>query len=288
MAIFQFWSKSVDLNRLKIYVLSAEVPFTNKDKKIFQQLNNDQAWELVKSTLAGIDRIKGRDLIRLLFSDKDSFLKEKIKDREERVYVIECLGYLPSRSTVEILIQLLKHKEGEVQMYAAGALKNHTPRLVVPYLIRGLLDQTILPARLCEVFVAMGYLGEEKLLEIYPQVEVKIQGQIIEILTSTRNPKCKNLVVQALQSEDNGLKYKAIEAIAAMGFKELWEEVARSLSERDWRIKNKALQVLAKLEIVDARNYIKPLLDDDDELIREYAQDCLCQLEKLGVSKVGR
>lgn len=282
MSFISIWSKTTDLNKIEKNILQEDFSWSKSFKKSLEKLDTYEAWELIKRTLPGLDKTKARDLVRILFSDKLAFLSDKTKVREERLLAIECLSYLPSRNTVELLVELLKHKEAEVQMYAAGALKNHTPRLVVPCLIQALLEKTIIPARLCEILISMGYLAEEKLVEIYPQtVDIEVQAQIIEILASSRNPKVTMLIRKALKGEQKELKYKAIEAVAEMELRDLWEEVALSLTSNDWRIKNKALQVLSQFKIKEAVKYIEPLLADDDCFIKEYARDCLHELKEI-------
>lgn len=243
--------------------------------KTLKGLDFPCGWELVNKTLDSLDRTKARDLTRILLADKLCQLKELLERREEREQVIECLGYLPSRETVEILLKLLNHKDDNIQLIAAGALKNHTPRLVVPALMEALLEGRASPARAGEVLLAMGYLGQEALLEAYHGASFQLKAQILELLTMGENPKCRPLVEDALKAEHSLLKRRGLEAAAFFSFVELWPEIVMGLAEKEWIIRAKTLEVLAKLEVKEALEFVEPFMNDENTWVANGARKCL-------------
>ncbi len=260
----------------------------NKDwlqeiKKLLPELDFSKRWELIGIILPELGKTAARDMVRLLFGESTALVAEKTEDYRQRMLAIECLGYLPSRETVEKLMELLSNKDDEVQISAAGALKNHTPRLVVPSLTKALFEDTVIPARAGEVLLAMGYLAEEALLERYPEAAPGKKAQILEILTLAQNPKCREFVLEGLKSEYPTLRNKALEAVAAFSFEDCWPQVVDSLLDPAWAVRVKTLQILEKLGLPETREYIELLLDDDDAWVRQCARDCLQAVSRITV-----
>lgn len=255
-----------------------------------RHLTIEECWLLLKTALPHLERNKARDLVRVVQSGQADFfgyLQGKTADREERQLAIECLSFLPSRETVEVLVGLLGHKDDLVQISAAGALKNHTPRLVVPYLIEALMGQTILPARAGEVLLAMGYLAQDAMLDAYPAASPDTKTWFLELMVLGEYPKCLPLVKEALQSPHGRLKSKALDAVAAFSFIELWPQVLDCLLDSQWSIRAKTLEVLAKLGIGESREYMDLLLDDEDEWVRQCADRCIAALDEKRMAEKG-
>jgi HEAT repeat protein len=282
--LFRLRRKKPDFNKLKIELLKSAGAAAPDNKKL-SELSPEQRWELVKALLPEREKNKTRDLVRLLLAKDILFLKKKIRDSKEkkdRYDAIECLGYLPSRETVEILVGLLKNTDDEVQLCAAGALKKQPPRLVVPYLIKAMLHAAVLPARAGEVLLAMGSLAQETILEVYPLALPAVKAHFLELLVQAENPKCKPVVIQALKSGNPQITSRALDAVALFQFDDLWPEVAGCLPGMPWAVKAKGLDVLGELGVKEARDYIAPFLEDEDEWVRQRAQICLQKLENTG------
>jgi len=202
-----------------------------------------------------------------------------VDQRQERELAIECLSYLPSREVIEFLAILLNHKDDNVQLMACGALQNHTPRLVVPLLVDGLVTENVAAARAGQVLLAMGFFAQEILLEAYPKAEPRVQARFLELMILGDNPKCRLLVEEALKSPHHFLKRTSLEAVEFFSLAELWTEVVMCLAEEDWVIKAKALEVLAKLKVAEAIEYVEILLRDPDPWVSQCAAECIKALE---------
>jgi HEAT repeat protein len=230
-------------------------------------------------------RNKARDLVRLLFGKNIEFVKDRLKNDENSYFAIECLGYFPSSETVKILAELLKHKDSNIQLCAAGALKNQAPRHVVPVLVKAMLYEDILPARAGDVLLTMGPLALEFILEVYPLAIPKVKIHLLELLVQGNNPKCKNITYQALRSSNIELISRALDAVVTFQFVDLWPEVVSCLTQMShWNIKAKALYALEILAVEETREDIKLLLADEDPWICECATKCLKILDEKGAS----
>jgi HEAT repeat protein len=263
--------RAPELAVLEQEILESTEDFSKGLKKKLNLLDFDCSWQLTKKLLPQVEKIKARSLVRLLFADKTSELAKQLENREKINHVIACLEYLPSRETVEVLGSLLAHRDETIQLFAAGALKNHTPRLVVPYLIEKLLNCEVPPARAGEVLLAMGHLAQDALLEVYEQAKPQVQAQILELLTLSHNPKCQSFLRPALQSEDPFVKKAALQAVSTLAIGDLWSEVAVCLDDSAWQIRVKALEVLTKLRAAEALETVRPLLEDEDPWVRKTA-----------------
>ncbi len=263
--------KIPELSVLEQELLTGSVKLPQSLKRKLKLLDFEQGWDLTKRTIPQLDKIKTRSLVRLLFADETAEILVRLKNRQDVKHAILCLQYLPSREAVGALVNLLSHQDKTMQLLAAGALKNHTPRLVVPCLIDNLLKSEVPPARAGEVLLAMGYLAQDALLEAYGWAEPQIKAQILELLTLSRNPKCEPFLGSALQSGEPFLRKAALQAVSVFLFRDLWSEVALCLADPCWPIKVKSLEVLTKFRAVEALEMVRPLLADEDPWVRKAA-----------------
>lgn len=274
MAWLRFNDRSLGIEELRRLILQSP-EISEEIRKDLRGLGPDERWCLLRMTFPELTRTKFRDLVRVLFNNSLPFLRELLADREERELAIECLGCLASRDSVELLVSLLSHKDDEVQLNAAGALKNHTPRLVVPALIEALLSGTASPARVGEVLAEMGFLAMESLVEAYPKANPLTRSQILDILILARYPKIKELVREALESEEKPLRLKGLEAMTVFLYDDLWEEAVFCLTDRDWSVRAKTLQVLEKLKVKGIEDLIQPFTRDEDPWVCQCAKHYL-------------
>lgn len=246
--------------------------------KHLDSMENEERYEVCRRVLSLLVKTEARNLVRLLFAGREQYLYDKLAEKNNLPLTIECLGFLPSRETVERLADFLSYPDETVQLIAAGALKLHTPRLVVPCLIEALLAEKATPARIGDVLLSMGYLAEEALLEAYPHAHPLLQAQILEILILSENPKCHPFAAQGLRSDCRKLQVTALEAAAAFNLREYWTDVLECLASSDWTVRVKALEVLEKLEVKEAAGYVELFLEDENGLVRECAAQCLHRL----------
>lgn len=277
MAWLKFNSKALSIEELQRSILEG-TEITDDIRRALASLDPETGWALLKITFPRLSRNMSRDLTRILFNSRLPFLQELLCDRRERDLVIECLGYLASRESVEILVALLSHKDDAVQLNAAGALKNHTPRLVVPSLVEALLSGTGPPARVGEVLLEMGFLAMEKLVEVYPKAEPLVQSQILEVLTLARYPKIKALVASALRSENKALKLQGLKALNVFAYDDLWEDAVFCLVDTEWVVRAKTLQVLEQLGVQGIEDLIEPFTRDKDPWVCQCAEKYLASL----------
>jgi len=278
-----FWQrvKIPELPILEKEIMESPVDFSKHLCTKLKLLDFGCSWELSKRIMPQVDKAKARSLIRVLFADKNKMVAEQLENKEEINHAISCLEYLPSRDTVEALVKLLAQLDDTVQLIAASALKNHTPRLVVPCLIEKLLTGEVQPARAGEVLLGMGYLAQDSLLEAYEKAKPQVKAQILELLTLSHYPKCQPLLMAALQDEEAALKKVALQAVSEFMCRDLWPEVALCLNNPAWPLRVKALEVLTKLRVTEALENVQACLEDEDPWVRKEAAACLEVLEKV-------
>lgn len=269
-----FSEKMPSTHELQRVILDKETEI-NQYKEVLSGLDFEDGWEILRTTLAKLDRLRARDLVRLLLSDKRELLLERLSDRNEKGTVLECLSYLPGKESVKILTGHLSNADDKIQLVAAGALKNHTPRLVVPVLIEGLLAGNVLPARAGEVLLSMDYLGQEGLLEAYDTATPEVKSQILELLIQGENPKCQPFLPEALKDNHPVLREKALEGVMFFQCRDLWPEVVECLLDPAWAIRAKSIQVLESLGVPEAREYVELFKDDEDQWVQECARNAL-------------
>ncbi|PKM88056.1 MAG: hypothetical protein CVU87_08310 [Firmicutes bacterium HGW-Firmicutes-12] len=277
-------SKTPEANRLK-ELINGEEQSPQKTKKHLLSYSLEKRWEFAQDIVPELKRNKARDLVRLLFGKNQNFVRDKLKEDKSIYFAIECLGYFPSSDTVKVLAGLLQHKDSNIQLSAAGALKNQAPRHVVPVLVKAMLYEDILPARAGEVLLTMGPLALELILEVYPLAIPRVKIHFLELLVQGNNPKCKKITGEALLSSNIELISRALDAVATFHFVDLWPEVISCLMQMThWNIKAKVLYVLEILAVEETRKAIQLQLADEDPWICECATKCLKVLDEKGAN----
>lgn len=271
MAWFFGKKKTPDLAALEEELLQNKVRLSTGLKRKLKLLDFEQSWVLVGNLLPQVDKAQMRSIVRFLFTDELWELEAKLVVRKDLEQAIFCLHYLPHKEVVSLLVDLLAHLEKRIQLLAAGALQNHTPRLVVPEIIERLLKSEIPAARAGEVLLTMGYLGQDALLEAYGWAEPQVKAQILELLTLGQNPKCEPFLAEALQSEEPLLRKAALEAVSVFLFRDLWPQVAACLVDCSWPLQVKSIKLLTKLGIREAGEMVRPFLQNEDPWVRKVA-----------------
>lgn len=272
MAWFSFRPKTPQLHIVENEIKQCPVNLSPELKEMLQQLNFEERWALTKRLLPILDKTKARNLVRFCFAESPGQVFSLLEKHEEMAAVIECLSYFPSRETVEMLVNLLNHINEQIQILAAGALMNHTPRLVVPIVMEKFLKAEVPAPRAGEILLGMGYLAQDALLDAYQEAAEEVKAQILELLAASRNPKCRQFLPAALVSECPNLKKAALQAVAVFQYTDLWSEVAANLDDPAWQIRTKALEVLSRLEAGEALGKVIPLVHDEDPWVRKQAE----------------
>lgn len=280
MAWFSLGTKVPQLHIVENEIKESSSNFTPELKNRLQQFNFEERWALTKRLLPIIEKTKARSLVRAFFAENTEKIIGLLEKREDVGIVVECLGYFPSREIVDLLVKLLNDKNEEVQLIAAGALMNHTPRLVVPAVMERFLNAEVPASRAGEVLLGMDYLAQDALLEAYARAKEEIKAQILELLVTSRNPKCKQFLATALLSENINLKRAALQAVSTMQYSDLWEAVALNLSDPAWQIRTKAMEVLAKIDAGGALEMVVPFVNDEDPWVRKEAEIFVRKWEK--------
>jgi HEAT repeat protein len=272
VAWFSFGKKVPQLHLIEKEIKESPPALSPELKNKLQHFNFEERWALTKRLLPLIDdKTKSRNLVRCFFAEQTEKIVGLLEKREDMDIVVECLSYFPSREIVDILVGLLNDKHEEIQLIAAAALMNHTPRLVVPAVMEKFIKTEVPVSRAGEVLLGMDYLAQDALLDAYKQAKEDVQAQILELLAISRNPKCKHFLAPALLSENTNLKKAALQAVSTLRCRDLWEEVALNLSDPTWQIRTKAMDVLTKIDAGEALEMIVPFVNDEDPWVRKEA-----------------
>jgi HEAT repeat protein len=273
VAWFSFRTKVPQLHLIEKEIKESPATFSTELKNKLQLFNFEEKWALTKRLLRSFDdKTKSRNFVRCLFAEQTEKIIDLLGKREDMAVVVECLSYFPSREVVQILVGLLNDKHEEIQLIAAAALMNHTPRLVVPAVMEKFLKTEVPVSRAGEVLLGMDYLAQDALLDAYEQAKEDVQAQILELLAISRNPKCKHFLASALLSENTNLKKAALQAVSTLKCRDLWEEVALNLSDPTWQIRTKAMDVLTKIDAGEALEMVVPFVNDEDPWVRKEAK----------------
>jgi HEAT repeat protein len=279
MALFFGRKKTPELVVLAENIFKAPVKLPLGLKRKLNTLNFEECWALIKKVSLDLDHLKARSLVRFLFAEQAEQVRAQLENKAEIKTAIFCLQYLPAPETVQALVNLLNQHEKVIQLQAAEALKNQPPRLVVPVLIEKLLKNEIPPARAGEALMAMGHLAQDALLDAYQQASPEAKVQVLELLIISQNPKCERFLSEALASENINLKRAALKAISVFLFRDFWPKVVECLKDSPWPIKVKSLQVLTRFRVGEAKEVVRPLLEDEDPWVRQAAQKYFTILE---------
>ena len=211
-----------------------------------------EAYDALQKSTVGGNKVDARSVDPIIGALKD-------EDQGVRYRAAEALGQLKNATAVDALIEALNDENGDVRQKAAWAL--------------GQIDdaRTIDPLSYASVKDAEGYVREEA----YNALQKSTVGG------NKVDARSVDPIIGALKDEDQGVRYRAAEALGQIKNTTAVDALIEALNDEDGDVRQKAAWALGEIgdvQAVDPLNYAS--VKDAQGYVQDEAKKAL---EKLGV-----
>jgi len=245
----------------------------------------EENWGRIKTHRA---RLKDHDiqgLAEVLFLDREDWLAEKLRLRDDTALAIEllgCLGHAGSVKAAEILLEQLETREEVLQVATAEALKRCPPVIVLTSLTKMMSEQNQGAVKAGEILLSFGQEGIQELWRLWfgEHKPARLRYQILQLLTEAGDERAERLAFLAFLSEDDELAGIALKAAEELDARSLWGNVTECLKSSDWRIRGRAARVLGLWGEKKALAFLSAMGSDEDPWVEEEKQKALALLSE--------
>ena len=211
-----------------------------------------EAYDALQKSTVGGNKVDARSVDPIIGALKD-------EDQGVRYRAAEALGQIKNTTAVDALIEALNDEDGDVRQKAAWAL--------------GQIDdsRTIDPLSYASVKDAQGYVR----VEAYDALQKSTVGG------NKVDARSVDPIIGALKDEDQGVRYRAAEALGQIKNTTAVDALIEALNDEDGDVRQKAAWALGEIgdvQAVDPLNYAS--VKDAQGYVQDEAKKAL---EKLGV-----
>ena len=241
-------------------------------------------WTRIKTHRARLSDRDIRGLAGVLFYDREDWLEEKLRAREDESLVLEFLGYLGQSGSLEAVRILLQqwetHEEG-LLLAAAEALQKCPPILTLDPLIQIMRQQNPNAIKAGEVLLRYGRDGADALWHLWYEESssVGLKSQILQLLAESMDRRAEPLAYLAFLSEDDELIRVGLKAAEKLDARILWGNVAYCLKNQDWKLRGRAARLLGRWGDRRALDSLREMDVDPDPWVEEERRKAIALLE---------
>ncbi len=227
--------------------------------RIFRYLLDDEDAPVRVQAINGLWEDEDPALVRLfigaLRSDPDAHVRAAAAEGLGRFLLLSETKRIPAADGDEIQAALL------------AAIRNTT-------------EDRLVHRRAME---AIAFVGDETVRDIitlaYADDDAKMRASAIFAMGRSADPYWKRTVAQELYSTDPQMRFEAARAVGELEFKAAVPRLIDLLDDADREVQTAAITSLGQIGGKDARRALVAVIEGDDEVARELAQDALDELE---------
>lgn len=227
--------------------------------RIFRYLLDDEDAQVRAQAIGGLwedeDPALIRQFIGALRSDPDAYVRAAAAEALGRFVLLAETKHIPAYEGDEIQTALLA-------------------------VIRNLGEDRLVVRRAIE---SIAYVGTETVRDIvasaYADDDAKMRATAIFAMGRSADPYWKRAAAQELFSPDPQMRFEAARAVGELEFKAAVPRLIDLLGDDDREVQNAAITSLGQIGGKDARRALVAVIQSDDDVARELAQDALDELE---------
>lgn len=245
-------------------------------------LSIDHQWLLVSDVWPKIRGNAREQLVSAIWEESFYFLFHYTERGSDKRYLaIEILGYLHNEIVAEYLLKLMRDKDDNIKLAASGSMASQPFHIAMPLLIDALKRPHVyVPARIGQAILAFGKSGIEEIVASYSQVDVQVQGSIIDLLAEAKEVARPEILLRALESDDPNIRSKAILAVQNLELISLLPKLTQLLNDDVAKVRGLAAQALGLIGKKKDIEDLVPLMNDEDQRVQVWATEAIRLLQK--------
>jgi HEAT repeat protein len=195
-----------------------------------------------------------------------------VRKEAHKLVLIEALGILRLNQAAWPLVELLKSRNGAVQMAAAKALGRMSTRKLIPALIEGIKKEEFwLPARVAPVILTEPELAAPLLKQLLMEKELPedVYLAAIELLKEMRRPDTAALLEEIFAGHTVKVQGKILEILTELDGVKIQSLATALLEHPAWQLRLQAVNTLKDLQVPGWLELVKPLAQDENQRVRQ-------------------
>ena len=252
----------------------------NLSRKLTEQLRNRGPKGLA-DILAAYDNCRPEIQEQLAALVKSERLMERYSRRLDRPeypqgVLVDAWQHFANRDTLKDFMEMLASPDEETQMMGASLLSTLKDPQSLPLLTAALMwPDHFVPARVAEVFAAIGAPGARLLAYMLPKVEDKHKVRVLETIGKIGTSYPYENVADCLGSDDPQIRTAAAMALGASRMPDAAPVLMLAASDRDWQVRAAVAKALGLVGDQRAVSVLDMLTQDNEGWVAEAAKASL-------------
>lgn len=190
--------------------------------------------------------------------------------------LLEAWHRFPDPETLKDFIEMLASPNEAIQLAGTRLLSAMKDPQILTALTAALMwPEHFVPARVAEVFAAMGSQGARLLAYLLPKVEDKHKVRVLETIAKTESPYPPENVIALLTHKDAAIRSAAALALGSGRMVEGVEPLLICASDRDWQVRAAVAKALGMIGDQRAVPILEMLSQDNEGWVATVAKASL-------------
>lgn len=194
--------------------------------------------------------------------------------------LVDAWNYFPDQNTLRSFVELLAHKDEQVQMNGVHILSSiKEPKslsLLVPALVR---PDRYVTARVADVFLSMPTQSAALLAYLLPEVQDAQKQMMLEIIAQAGVSFPTKNVLDCLRSKDFRVRAAACAALGAGQMTAPVPQLILAANDRQWQVRAAAAKALGQIGDMRCIPTLESLLTDKEGWVAATAKEALAVYE---------
>ncbi len=190
--------------------------------------------------------------------------------------LIDAWGFFPDQSTLKEFVEMLASRDESMQRAGTKLLSALQEPQSLTILTAALMwPEHFVPARVAEVFAAMGSNGARLLAYVLPKVDERHKARVLETIAKTEAPYPVENVAICLTNKDPAIRCAAALALGAGRMAEGVQPLMVSAADKNWQVRAAVAKALGMVGDQRALTILEVLAEDDEGWVAAEAKKTL-------------
>ncbi len=208
------------------------------------------------------------------------YLRKILNEVQSPQVFFQAWPLFGSEALLESMVELLGNRDEKLQMTGVKLLSTiKDPRTAPPLAMALMQPARYLPARVADVFVALGKDGARLLVYLLPEVDGENKIRVLQVLGQMRVAYPADNVIVCLQDANPAMRVAAVEALGANPSLSNVSSLSIAVDDENAKVRAAVAKALGEKGDLAAEEWLTALSRDDDWVVAATAKEALANLK---------
>ena len=208
------------------------------------------------------------------------YLRKILNEVQSPQVFFQAWPLFGSEALLESMVELLGNRDEKLQMTGVKLLSTiKDPRTAPPLAMALMQPARYLPARVADVFVALGKDGARLLVYLLPEVDGENKIRVLQVLGQMRVTYPADNVIVCLQDANPAMRVAAVEALGANPSLSNVSSLSIAVDDENAKVRAAVAKALGEKGDLAAEEWLTALSRDDDWVVAATAKEALANLK---------